>query len=91
MEANRQIYLFPENWLVPALRDDKSPFFTELESDLLQTDLTMASAENSFLNYLYKLDEVARLDLVGLCLQDKSDGDLADDVVHLFGRTVRHR
>ena len=73
-EANRQVYLFPENWLEPSLRDDKSPFFKELESDLLQTDLTTASAQDSFLNYLYKLDEVARLDLVGLCLQDKSEG-----------------
>jgi hypothetical protein len=87
-EANRQVYLFPENWLEPALRDDKSPFFKELESDLLQTDLTSASAEDSFLNYLYKLDEVARLDLVGLCLQGKSAGNLKDEVVHLFGRTV---
>ena len=89
-EANRQVYLFPENWLEPSLRDDKSPFFKELESDLLQTDLTTASAQDSFLNYLYKLDEVARLDLVGLCLQDKSSGNLADDVVHLFGRTIHH-
>ena len=87
-EANRQVYLFPENWLEPSLRDDKSPFFTELESDLLQTDLTTASAESAFLNYLYKLDEVARLDLVGMCLQDKSDSNLVDDVVHLFGRTI---
>jgi hypothetical protein len=89
-EANRQVYHFPENWLEPALRDDKSPFFTELESDLLQTDLTTASAENAFLNYLYNLDEVARLDLVGMYVQDKSDGNLADDVVHLFGRTIHN-
>ncbi len=89
-EANRQVYLFPENWLEPALRDDKSPFFTELESDLLQTDLTTASAEDAFLNYLYKLDEVARLDLIGMYLQDKLDGNLVDDVVHLFGRTIHN-
>jgi len=89
-EVNRQVYLFPENWLEPALRDDKSPFFTQFESDLLQTDLTSASAEDAFLQYLYSLDEVARLDLVGMCLQDKADGNLVDDVVHLFGRTIHN-
>src|SRR5699024_3674984 len=26
-EANRKIFLYPENWLEPELRDDKSPFF----------------------------------------------------------------
>lgn len=89
-EANRQVYLFPENWQEPALRDDKSPFFIELEADLLQTDLTTASAEDAFLGYLSKLDEVARLDLVGMCMQAKADGNLTDDVVHLFGRTVHN-
>jgi hypothetical protein len=31
-EANRKVFLYPENWLEPELRDDKSPFFKELES-----------------------------------------------------------
>ena len=33
-EANRKVFLYPENWIDPALRDDKSPFFKELESEL---------------------------------------------------------
>ena len=28
-EANRKIWLYPENWIEPELRDDKSPFFTD--------------------------------------------------------------
>ena len=28
-EANRKVFLLPENWLEPELRDDKSPFFKE--------------------------------------------------------------
>ena len=39
-EANRKVFLFPENWLEPELRDDKSPFFKEIESELLQSDIT---------------------------------------------------
>src|SRR5260370_40725763 len=26
-EANRKVFLYPENWLEPELLDDKSPFF----------------------------------------------------------------
>ena len=39
-EANRKVFLYPENWLEPELRDDKSPFFKEIESELLQSDIT---------------------------------------------------
>jgi hypothetical protein len=65
-EANRKVFLYPENWIEPELRDDKTPFFKELESELLQNDLTMDTAETAFLNYLEKLDEVARLEICGM-------------------------
>lgn len=56
-EANRKIFLYPENWVEPELRDDKSPFFLELENALLQSDVTSESAEQAYLNYLARLDE----------------------------------
>ena len=46
-EANRKVFLYPENWIEPELRDDKSPFFKELESELLESDLTLETAEDS--------------------------------------------
>ena len=85
-EANRKVFLYPENWIEPELRDDKSSFFKELESELLQNDLTKETAERAFKNYLYKLDEVARLDIVGLYWQEKEEGDTTD-ILHVFGRT----
>ena len=39
-EANRKVFLLPENWLEPELRDDQSPFFKETMSELLQSDIT---------------------------------------------------
>ena len=39
-EANREVFLWPENWIDPTLRHDASPFFTELMQDLKQGDLT---------------------------------------------------
>jgi hypothetical protein len=64
-EANRKVFLYPENWIEPGLRKDKSPFFKDLENDLLQSEVTSDSAEEAFRNYLEKLDGVARLDVVG--------------------------
>ncbi|MBI1744418.1 hypothetical protein HYR54_15315 [Candidatus Acetothermia bacterium] len=65
-EANRKVYLFPENWLEPELRDDKSPFFKEIESELLQSDITEERAATALLNYLSKLEEVAKLEPCGI-------------------------
>ena len=39
-EANRKIFLFPENWLEPEFRDDKTHLFKELEGKLLQGDVS---------------------------------------------------
>lgn len=80
-EANRKIWLYPENWIEPDLRDDKTPFFTELENELLQTDLDNAAAERALLRYLEKLDQVARLEIVGVYEDDEDQG------LHVFGRT----
>ncbi len=83
-EANRKIFLYPENWLEPELRDDKSPFFKELETQLKQNELTNENIEDAFHIYLEKLDEVARLEVVGLFHQKEEDNT---DIVHVFART----
>jgi hypothetical protein len=80
-EANRKVFLYPENWIEEGLRDNKSPFFKELESELLQSDLTMDTAETAFLNYLEKLDQVARLEIVGMHREEEIN------TLHVFGRT----
>lgn len=86
-EANRKIFLYPENWLEPELRDNKSPFFRELEAELLKSDITDELAEDAYLSYLKKLDDVARLEIVGMTLEERQPGDQDDDVLHVFGRT----
>jgi hypothetical protein len=81
-EANRKIFLYPENWLEPELRDNKSPFFQDLESELLQADITDNLAEMAALNYLEKLDDVSKLEISGMYLQEDKD------ILHVFGRTT---
>lgn len=85
-EANRKIFLFPENWLEPEFRDDKSHLFQELESTLVQADVTDDLAEDAFLTYLRKLDEIARLEICGMFWEQ----DLLDpgsNQLHVIGRT----
>jgi Neuraminidase-like domain/Salmonella virulence plasmid 28.1kDa A protein len=84
-EANRKIFLFPENWLEPEFRDDKTHLFTELEGTLLQGDVSDDLVENAFLNYLRKLDELARLNVVGMHLEHKADP--AQNTLHVIART----
>ncbi|HKV08115.1 MAG TPA: neuraminidase-like domain-containing protein, partial [Thermoanaerobaculia bacterium] len=84
-EANRKIFLFPENWLEPEFRDDKTHLFAELEGALLQGDVSSDLVEDAFLTYLKKLDELARLDIVAMHLEDNADP--ASNTLHVIGRT----
>lgn len=80
-EANRKVFIHPENWLEPEWRDDRSPFFKELEADLTQNDMTTLAAETAFRNYLKKLQEVSNLDIVGVY------NDALADTLHVVARS----
>lgn len=82
-EANRKIFLYPENWIEPEFRLDKSPFFEEAEDLLLQDDVNEQNCEKAFSGYLSHLNEIARLDIRGTFIDEDSD----PDIVHVFGRT----
>lgn len=90
-EANRKIFFYPENWLEPELRDDKSPFFEELENEIMQNDVTKENVETAFLNYLHKVDEVSHLEVCGLYHEmENLTGDetmYERNIVHVIGRT----
>ncbi|KAH6691111.1 hypothetical protein BKA61DRAFT_500245, partial [Leptodontidium sp. MPI-SDFR-AT-0119] len=81
-EANRKIYLYPENWIEPTLRDDKSEFFKQLESALLQKDLNNNVVYEAIRSFLYQVDTVSNLEAIGLYV-DFQDGNR----VHIVART----
>ena len=86
-EANRKVYLDPENDLRPELRDTKTPAFAALEDDLLQGEITPASAERAYRRYLDEYTEVSRLTIAGGYVHEPADaGELPWHLV-LFGRT----
>ncbi|GLV54300.1 hypothetical protein KDH_11480 [Dictyobacter sp. S3.2.2.5] len=84
-EANRKIFLFPENWLEPEFRDDKTNLFLDLESSLLQGDLSNDLAADAFFNYLKGLEVLARLDIVSMYCEEMPNP--ADNTLHVIGRS----
>jgi hypothetical protein len=82
-EANRKVFLWPENWIEPELKPDRSSFFKDLENELLQNEINQDTVGKAFTNYLEKLDDVAQLEIAGFYQED--DGDNA--IIHIFGRT----
>lgn len=82
-EANRKVFLYPENWIEPELRDNKTALFKDLETQLLQDEVTPERVENAYRFYLENLDEVARLEPVS-AYHEVAPGR---DIVHVFSRT----
>lgn len=87
-EANRKIFLYPENWVEPDLRDDKSAFFNELDHEFMENEATQDTAERAFMNYLHKLDQVSWLEICAMYHDHEDRGNgLFNDIIHVFGRT----
>lgn len=84
-EANRKVFLYPENYIRPELRDTdtKSEGFKDLEDSLMQGELTEDSVEEAYFKYLDAFTEVSELTIAGGYVYD--DGD--DKKLLLLGRT----
>ncbi|HEY3004330.1 MAG TPA: neuraminidase-like domain-containing protein, partial [Kribbellaceae bacterium] len=87
-EANRKVFLWPQNWLHPELREDASDAFRAAESALAQDEPSSENARTALLGYLDDLVELSQLSIVGM-YQDRhglADGDPWD--LYLIGRTA---
>jgi hypothetical protein len=80
-QANRQVFLYPENWTEPLLRDDKSEPFLALEDALQQSNLDEDSITTATNGYLEALDQIAFLEVVSTYYQQ------SDYTLHIFART----
>ncbi len=85
-EANRKVFLYPENYIEPELRDDKSPLFEELESELLQQEINADTVLDAYAKYMRGFDEVSHLKIAGS--YHEKDAATETDVLHLFGVTA---
>ncbi|HEX6685156.1 MAG TPA: neuraminidase-like domain-containing protein [Candidatus Limnocylindrales bacterium] len=80
-EANRKVFLYPENWILPELRDDKSEIYLDVENELQQDELTELATENAAITYLERLDDLAHVDVMACYYQTDVH------VMHVFART----
>jgi len=65
-EANRKVFLFPENWLFPELRDEKSSSFKQLESALGQGELNQDLANQAFGQFLDDVAQMGQVEVLGM-------------------------
>jgi hypothetical protein len=85
-EANRKIFLFPENWLEPEFRDDKTHLYKAFEAALVQGDINTDLVEDLFYRYLTGLEEIARLHVLS-CYLEIPDKDPRHFTLHVVART----
>ena len=86
-EANRKVFLYPENYIRPELRDTKTPPFKTLEEDLMQGEITESAVERAYKKYLDEYTEVSRLKISGGYMFDSPGSQGVDKKLVLFGRT----
>jgi len=80
-QANREVFLFPENWLDPAVRDDKTEQFKAFEDALQQNSLTDDSVSDAVAGYLEGLDDISFLEVLTACYDERTY------TMHVFART----
>ena len=92
-EANRKVFLYPENWIEPELRDDKSEIFRALESDLLQTELNHEQAAVAFRKFIERFLDISHLTVASMFEEHQFEEPqfdktrkLTKTIVHLVGR-----
>jgi len=86
-QANREVFLYPENYLLPQLRKDASPFFNDLTNDVSQSNCDEDLVEAAIQNYLRKLVGVSHLHVACHYNQLQADGTY---VLWVFARTHAH-
>ena len=74
-EANREVFLYPENWLIESQRPNRSEIYQKLEQEIHQGQSTTDYLETVALNYIDRLDALAHLQVTGTC-EDPASGDI---------------
>ncbi|WP_068775022.1 neuraminidase-like domain-containing protein [Paenibacillus sp. FJAT-26967] len=87
-EANRQVFLYPENYIDPSYRQNKTALFTEFENTLKQGDITKDTVEAAYRKYLDRFAELAKLKVVDTYHTHVTDPTHDNaEVTYLFART----
>src|SRR5262249_50032633 len=74
-------FLWPENWIAPDLRDEKTELFTAMENQLQQNPLTEDAITDAATGYLEGLDDIAHIDVMAAHYMTNTK------TLHVFART----
>jgi Tc toxin complex TcA C-terminal TcB-binding domain/ABC toxin N-terminal region/Neuraminidase-like domain len=80
-QANREIFLWPENWIDETLRDDQSEIYDDLQNALRQNPLTDDGITSATIDYLQALDDIAYLEVMTMYYEERTL------TMHVFART----
>jgi hypothetical protein len=88
-EANRKIFLYPENYLNPTHRKSASPQFVQLESDLLQGRPSRTNVAKSLIGYFNAFEQLCELVPIGACKKEQSELEYGqiDETMLIVGRS----
>lgn len=90
-EANRKVFLYPENYIDPAARKDTTDLFQQLTQSLQQTHITQDTVTQAVTTYVDSFAEVANLEYAGSYLtpavQDADDPTRHQQTLYLLSRT----
>lgn len=92
-EANRKVFLYPENWLLPETRDDQTELYQSFVEEISQNDVNDENARRAVSNYLKGLYDIADMEICQVYHEEEyEDGDNYEngyltDTVHIFART----
>ncbi len=86
-EANRKVFLYPENWIEPELRDDKSSLFREVESRLLQSALSAGPASKAIADYADGVVALSDMEIIGAYRQNELIDGEGVNALHVVARS----
>lgn len=88
-EANRKVFLYPENYLESSLRRDQTPPFRQLSDALLQTELSERSVTDAYSAYFEEFTVLAGLVICGSYSHVVLSAATGQEVetIYVFGRT----
>lgn len=92
-EANRKVFLYPENWLLPEFLDNRTETLRELEAALNQAEPSHETARGALLGYLDSFADLAQVNVLGMYehVPRPSPGTLNQAeprVLYVVGRTA---
>ena len=92
-EANRKVFLYPENWLLPELRDDKTSTFDKMESAFTEGEPSRELIRGALLGYVEDLGELAQINVIAMyadyrSLPDESGKNVVICTLYVIGRTA---